>query len=377
MKVVFRLVLGLVAIAAALWWLGPAREPLEHLIAAARTLVGAPAAPGTPAAAPAGKPPGGFAMPVEAGPVKIGTVTRRISSVGSLLSSESVVIRPEIAGRITEIAFAEGQPVTKGQVLVRIDDAVQRAILAETQAGLNLSRIEANRAEELFRQGTGSAKNRDQTQSKLLFDQSEVAVAQARLAKLTLSAPFDGVLGLRKVSLGDYVREGQDMVNLEAIDALKVDFQVPEQFLTAVSVGQSLVIAVDAFPGRTFEGKVFAIDPLVDVNGRFIKIRARIDNPQRTLRPGVFARVTLTLTTRSDAILVPEQALFAIGNDQFVFRIADGVAHQVRVRTGERRDAEVEIVEGLKPDDLVVWSGQLKLREGVPVMNISKPAAGG
>lgn len=370
MKSLLRLVLVVLVLAGAgIWYFAPADGPLGQMLAPLR-------GGGKPAGAPAtpGGPPGGMAMPVEAGPVKIGVVERRVTAVGSLLSSESVVIRPETAGRIAEISFAEGQPVRQGQVLVKIDDAIQRGVLAQGQASLALSRIEATRADELFRQGTGSAKARDQTQAKLLFDQAELAVAQTRLAKLTLVAPFEGVLGLRKVSIGDYVKEGQDIVNLEAIDPLKVDFQVPEQFLTVVAVGQALAVSLDAVPGRSFAGVVYAIDPLVDVNGRSIRIRARIDNREKVLRPGLFARVVLTLASRTDAILIPEQSVFAIGTDQYVFRIRDGVARQARVKLGDRRNAEVEILEGLERDDVVIWTGQLKLRDGVPVMNVTKTA---
>lgn len=314
-------------------------------------------------------------MPVETAPVTVGSLTRRVTAVGSLLSSEAVMIRPEGAGRIMEIGFTEGQPVTKGQVLFRMDDAVQKAQLAETQASLALSRTEAARAEELFRQGSGAARTRDQAQAKLLFDQSEVVVSQTRLAKLVLVAPFDGILGLRKVSLGDYVREGQDLVNLEAIDPLKLDFRIPEQFLSVVRVGQAIDLSVDAFPGRTFKGEVFAIDPLVDLNGRSLGLRARVGNADRILRPGLFARVTLAIDVAVDALLVPEQALFATGSEQFLYKVVDGKAKLARVRIGERRAAGVELLEGVSRGDVVITAGHTKIREGSAVapINASPP----
>ncbi|CAO3356679.1 efflux RND transporter periplasmic adaptor subunit [Azospirillum palustre] len=330
---------------------------------------GAPAPGGASGgAAGASKPPGGAPpMPVEAAQVRVGTVERTVTAVGSLLSNESVVVRPEIPGRISEIAFKEGQRVTKGTVLVRLDDAIARANLAQAQASIAFSRAELSRADQLVRQNTGPLRNREQASAKLLADEAAVQLARAQLDKQVIAAPFDGVLGLRKASVGDFVQAGKDIVNLEDIDTLKLDFRVPEMFLPAVKVGQTVRVAVDAFGGRSFEGTVYAIDPLVDVNGRALAIRARVPNPDGSLRPGLFARVSLTLTTVPDAVLIPEQAIVAFGKDQFVFKVVDGKVVQTRVVLGERRNAEVEIAKGLAPGDMVVTAGQLKIRDGVPV----------
>ncbi|AWJ87553.1 efflux transporter periplasmic adaptor subunit (plasmid) [Azospirillum sp. TSH58] len=325
---------------------------------------GAPAAGGTPP------------MPVEASPVKVGTVSRQVTAVGSLLSSESVVIRPEVAGKVSEIAFQEGQAVKKGSVLIRLDDSIARATLAQAQASIAFSRAELSRAEELYRQRTGPARNREQALAKLQSDEAAVQLAKAQLEKLTLTAPFDGVLGLRKVSVGDVVAAGKDIVNLEAIDTLKLDFRVPELYLPTVRTGQTLKVAVDSFGGRTFDGTVYAIDPLVDVNGRAVVIRARVPNRDGTLRPGLFARVALTLDQTPNAVLVPEQAVSAFGNRQFVFKVVEGKAVQTTVTLGERRNAEVEITAGLQPGDVVVTAGQLKIRDGAPVVVVNNKPAG-
>lgn len=338
---------------------------------------GAPAPGGASGgAAGAAKPPGGAPpMPVEAAQVRVGTVERTVTAVGSLLSNESVVVRPEIAGRISEIAFKEGQRVAKGTVLVRLDDAIARATLAQAQASIAFSRAELSRADQLVRQNTGPLRNREQASAKLLADEAAVQLAKAQLDKQVIAAPFDGVLGLRKASVGDFVQAGKDIVNLEDIDTLKLDFRVPEMFLPAVKVGQTVKVAVDAFGGRSFDGTVYAIDPLVDVNGRALAIRARVPNPDGSLRPGLFARVSLTLTTVPDAVLIPEQAIVAFGKDQFVFKLVDGKVVQTRVVLGERRNAEVEIAKGLAPGDMVVTAGQLKIRDGVPVTVLpAKPA---
>jgi membrane fusion protein (multidrug efflux system) len=182
-----------------------------------------------------------------------------------------------------------------------------------------------------------------------------------------IKAPFDGVVGLRKVSVGDFVNVGQDMVNLEQIDPLKADFRVAELYLAAVRTGQRIELRVDAFPDETFTGAVYAIDPLIDESGRSIVLRARLPNQDGRLRPGLFARVTLVLNERDDAIQVPEQALVPQGQEQFVFRVVDGKAALTKVEVGIRREGMVEIVEGLGPEDEVVTAGQLKIRDGAPV----------
>lgn len=374
----------LVAVAGGGYWYfvmngGTVAELAARLPAPLANLVSAAAPGAKPGAPPAAGPPGGMPpMPVEAVPVRVGAMARTITAVGSLLSNESVVIRPEVAGRISDIAFKEGQRVTRGTVLIRLDDMVAKATLAQAQASIAFDKAELARAEELLRQAAGPARNRDQAAAKLLADQATVQLAQAQLEKLTIAAPFDGVLGLRKVSVGDYVSAGKDIVNLEAIDTLKLDFRVPEAYLPAVRVGQALAVSVDAFGGRKFEGEVYAIDPLIDVNGRALAVRARIANADGALRPGLFARVALTLTVDPNAVLVPEQAVVAFGTDQFVFKVVEGKVAQVRVKLGDRRNAEVEIVEGLKPQDVVVTAGQLKIRDGAPVMVIdpTKPPPG-
>jgi len=287
--------------------------------------------------------------------------------VGSLRSNESVVIRPEIAGRIAEFRFDEGERVEQGQPLVVLDDSVWSAVVEQAQAALELSQANHERAVDLLERRVGTNKTRDEAFAQMRVDQAELELARARLDKSTISAPFDGVVGLRKVSVGDFVNVGDDIVNLEQIDPLKADFRVAEAYLGAVRPGQRIELGVDAFPGQAFAGEVFAIDPLVDESGRSILLRARLPNPDNVLRPGLFARVTLVLNEREGAIQVPEQALVPQGQDQFVFKVEDGKAVLTKVVTGIRREGMVEIVDGLTPDDEVVTAGQLKLRDGAEV----------
>jgi membrane fusion protein, multidrug efflux system len=352
LKTVVQIVIALcmLAVAGGAWWYFYAQ---------------APAASDTPKPAQ-----GGFAVPVETAPVTVGPIERRLTAVGSLRSNESVVIRPEIAGRIAAFRFDEGERVEQGQPLVVLDDSVWRAVVEQTQAALEYSQANYERAVDLLERKVGTTKTRDEAFSQMRVDQAELELARARLDKSTIWAPFEGVVGLRKVSVGDFVNAGDEVVNLEQIDPLKADFRVAEAYLGAVRPGQRIELGVDAFPGQAFAGEVFAIDPLVDESGRSILLRARLPNPEHLLRPGLFARVTLVLNEREGAIQVPEQALVPQGQDQFVFKVADGKAVLTKVTTGVRREGMVEIVDGLGPEDEVVTAGQLKLRDGAAVQPV-------
>ena len=316
----------------------------------------------------------GQAVPVEAARVEVGELSERVTAVGSLRSNESVTIRPEIAGRVVSINFDEGQPVEKGHELIKLDDSVYAAELAQAKAQLQLAQRNFKRIEELHERSVATGRSRDEAQSGLEVGTAAVALAQARLEKATIKAPFAGIAGLRQVSVGDYITVGQDIVNLEDVETIKADFRVAEKYLSAVRTGQHIQINVDAYPDRTFEGEVYAIDPRIDVGGRSIVIRARVPNDEGLLRPGLFARVALILELKEKAITVPEQAIMPRGEEQFVYTIKDGKVKQTKVRIGTRRDGRVEIVDGLAGEDTVVTAGHLKIRDGVPVTIVNAEA---
>ena len=309
----------------------------------------------------------GSGLMVDAIKVKSVRMAQGLTAVGSLRSDESVTIRPEVAGRISEIGFREGQRVAKGSTLIRFDASVQRAELAQAEANLGLSKSRIERSRDLFNKGFISAQARDEAESNFKVAQATYDLSQARLTKLEIKAPFSGIVGLRTVSIGDYVKDGQDIVNLEEIDPLKVDFKIPEIYLKQVAVSQSLQITLDAFPNQTFQGKVFAINPLVDTNGRSIVIRATVKNTDARLRPGMFARVRLLFSDERDSVAVPEQSLIPVGDEQYLFKVVDGRAQRFKVEIGQRRDGQVEVLQGLVAGEVVVTAGQLKLRDGSQV----------
>jgi membrane fusion protein (multidrug efflux system) len=290
-----------------------------------------------------------------------------ITAVGSLRSDESVTLRPEVAGRIGAIGFQEGQRVTKGSLLVALDPAVPQAETEQARANLKLARTKYDRAVDLAKSNFISSQAKDEAENNLRIAEAALALAEAKLAKMQIRAPFSGIIGLRVVSLGDYVKEGADLVNLESIDPLKVDFRVPEVFMRQVQVGQALEVQLDALPNRTFEGRVLAVNPLIDAAGRAVVVRAVVRNPDTTLRPGMFARVRLITRESRDALVLPEQALIPQGDAQFVYRVVDDKAVRTKVEVGQRREGKVEVLNGLGKDDVVVTAGQLKLRDGTPV----------
>ncbi|MBN8910496.1 MAG: efflux RND transporter periplasmic adaptor subunit, partial [Rhizobiales bacterium] len=228
---------------------------------------------------------------VEAAAAVATVSTQDLRAIGTLQSDESVQITSEIAGRITDIPLSEGAPVAAGDVMVRLDSALANAEVADAQARYNLAQGNLGRANSLAKSGNVTERARDEASTNAETTRAALELAKVRLDKHTIRAPFSGIAGIRKVSPGAYIEAGAAIVNLEKIDTLKIDFKLPEVYLAQVRTEQTVEIAVDALPGRTFTGTIYAIDPHIDVNGRALNIRARLENPELVLRPGLFARI--------------------------------------------------------------------------------------
>lgn len=301
-----------------------------------------------------------------------------INAVGSIRSNESVVVRPEVSGRIAKLNFIDGQQVKKGQLLVAFDSSVNQAEVQQAKAELGIARANFERTADLAKQKFISDRARDESQANVQVLEAKLALAEARLAKLEIRAPFSGVVGIRTVSVGDYVKDGTDLVNLEDISSVKVDFRVPEKYADLVARGQAIEVLVDALPGKPYHAKVDAVDPQVDSSGRSALLRGRIENMEGRLKPGMFARVRLILAERDNAMVVPEEAIVPQGSKVTVWKIVDGKAIKTEVRTGLRRAAKVEILEGLAKGDIVVTAGQIRLsKDGTPVRISSSGNANG
>lgn len=312
----------------------------------------------------AAAPPGAS---VEVTQVRTGPVERRWSAVGSIKANESVIVRPEIAGRISRIGFEEGQRVARGVALFELDDSVFLAEVAQAQSNLVLSSSNAKRSRELFDRGLISAADRDSVRAAQELNEASLRLARARAAKTVLSAPFAGRAGLRGAAVGDYVNPGQDLVIVEDLDRVKLEFRLPELAMPDIEVGQAVEVDLDAFPGQTFKAQLYALDSRVADDTRSIGARALLDNPDGRLRPGMFARVNLVVARKDDALLIPEQALLARGGKSFVFTVTEGKAVETEVQIGQRQPGEVEVLKGLSAGQTVVTSGLQRIGNGVAV----------
>lgn len=328
---------------------------------------------------PAPKAAGGPVV-VEAEKARVMELQDAITAVGSLRSAESVVLKSEIPGRIASVQFADGSRVAKGDVLISFDAAIQQAQFNQARAERDLASAKLKRTEELFQKKFLSAAALDDAKASEEIAQAKLALAQATLEKMTLRAPFAGQIGIRQISVGDYVKEGVELVNLEDVSAMKADFRVPEQLSGRLRTGQAVNLESDAFPGVIFPARVAAVDPAVDASGRSLLIRAELRDASRRLKPGMFVRVRLVLETRAGAIVVPEEALVTAQNRLTVFRVIDGKAVMTPVTAGLRAKladrAVVEITKGLTAEDLVVTAGQIKIRgDNVPVKIAEPPGS--
>lgn len=310
---------------------------------------------------------------VEIAEVRTGPLDRSWSAVGSLKANESVIVRPEIAGRIARMGFEEGQRVAMGAPLFELDDSVFLAQIAQAKANLELSSRNAKRAEELFARGLISASERDASRASLEANEAALRLSRAQAAKTVIQAPFGGRAGLRSAAIGDYVNPGQDLVVVEDLDRMKLEFRLPELALPDIAVGQPVEVELDAWPGQTFAAQLYALDSRVSDDTRSIAARARLDNPDGRLRPGMFARVTLVVSRKADAVLIPEQALLARGGKSFVYTVEQGKAVETEVQIGQRRSGEVEVVSGLRAGQTIVTSGLQRIGNGAAVQTGPPP----
>jgi membrane fusion protein, multidrug efflux system len=343
------------------------------------------AKPGAGGAGAASGPAGrGGAAPVEVGVVEMVALSDDAQAVGSLRSRQGIMLKPEVSGRIALINFKDGQRVKRGQLLVQIDDTLQQAQLQQAEAQAAIARTNLQRSRELQAQGFVSPSAVDQNLASLQVAEAQTALARAQLARMKLLAPFDATAGIKVVAVGDYLKDGADVVNLEDLSSMAVEFRLPERYLARVKPSQLVEVNVDAMPGRMFKGQVEALDVQVDANGRSILVRARVDNPDAVLRPGMFARPRLVFAQRERALVVPEEALVPLGTKQYVFKVEDDGkggqrARRIEARLGLRIPGKVELLDGLVAGDRVVTAGHGRLArsESAPVRVVTLAGAPG
>lgn len=370
-------ILGIsVASGAAWWWQNLAPDGEFGKPAAASAPPGpAPAAGGGPARMPS----------VEVAKVERMTLVDETQAVGSLRSRQGVMLRPEVGGRVKQIFFNDGQRVRTGQLMVQFEDQLQQAQVAQARAELSIAEANHKRNQELVAQNFISQRSLDESSAALEVSRAKLSLAQATLQRLQVLAPFDGITGLKQINVGDYLKDGADMVNVEDIDAVLLDFRLPERFQAKIRAGQKAQLTVDALPGRPFSAIIQAVDPLIDANGRSVGVRGCIDNRQQQLRPGMFARVNAVFGSRENALVIPEEAIIPQGGRTFVVKIVQGdkpeakMSERVAVKMGLRLPGKVEILEGLSAGDTVVTAGHQRLQKDgtlVRVVDLSQSGGG-
>lgn len=323
-----------------------------------------------------GGPPGGRQVTVESMVVTTAPLESTVDAVGTVLADASAMLRTEIPGQIVERHFEEGQAVKKGDPLFSIEATIFEAEFNEAKANVEQSEAEFTRAQELVNSQLVSATEYDTARANYNVAVARLRSAESRLSKTVIQAPFDGYAGLRRINVGDYATIGQELVNVVRLDPLRVDFSVPETLLSRVQPGQAIKVTVGAFRDESFEGVVTAIDPQIDVTGHSMAVRARLPNPDLRLRPGLFAQVSVSLAVNPHAIMVPEQAIWPIGNDKIIYVIEEGIASQRTVMLGDRKPGWVEVVSGLDAGEEIVIAGQMKLFPGVAVQTIPAELGG-
>lgn len=297
-----------------------------------------------------------------------------LAATGSLLAGESVQIQPEVSGTITGIFLEEGSPKKKGDVLVKIDDSELVAQKTRAQAQLALDASTEKRARELLSSRGISQAEYELSVANLGIAKAELDLIEARLAKTAIKAPFDGIAGLRNLSMGSYVTPGTTICSFQAIDPLKLDFSIPERYLDFVRAGQSINFRVSG-RSENFAATIYAIEPQVDAATRSLIIRALVPNPDRKLLPGSFAEITLTLDEDQSALLVPPIALIPGLKTQSVFVVENGQVARKEVQAGIRTADAIQILSGLAPGDEVITSGILQLRPGMKVQTRAQDAS--
>jgi membrane fusion protein (multidrug efflux system) len=299
-----------------------------------------------------------------------------LTAIGSVTAIQGVTVTPEIAGMVSEISFESGAVVNKGDLLVRLDTSSEEAQLRAIEAQLELANINLNREQSLRKQNIGAQSDLDSAEALTKQTVANADAIKATIAKKTIRAPFTGQLGIRQVNLGQYVDAGKPIVWLQTITPVYADFTLPQQALSQLSNGMPARLQIDAYPDRSFDGSLSAINPGLDQTTRSVSLRATFENPNQLLRPGMFARVELLLPAHQDVLIIPATSVIRAPSGDSVFVVEPGGAdaksglkvRQQLVRIGREKGDFISIETGLKAGEHIVSSGQFKLRSGMAVV---------
>jgi len=308
-------------------------------------------------------------MPVEVSPVKVQKVVDKFEGVGTIEALEAITVVSEIDGAVKSLPFQEGGFIRQGGLIAQLDDAQLAAELARAEALRAQSKATYDRVKSVVDQGAGAPQDLDDASAALKVAEANLELAKARFAKTRIKAPFDGIIGARRVSVGTFLRPGQPIAELANIDDIRVTFSAPERFVSRLSSGAEVSISTTAVSGGTLKGKIIVIEPMIDLITRSAHVVARVQNSGRTFRPGMSANVSAVLGERPNALTIPSEAVFGSGNQSFVFIVKpDSTVARVPLTLGTRLSDVVEVVAGLQEGMTVVRAGHQKLFDGGKVM---------
>ena len=331
--------------------------------ALARGRSGGDAPAAAAAAGPAAMPP----MPVDVEAARRETVVDAIRATGRVEAVQAVELRPDEQGRITHLMFREGQPVARGTPLVQVDAAMLRAQAERAAADRDLAIQQLERVRRLRAQNAAAPADLERAEAAARAAEAALNVLRLQISRTTVRAPFAGVVGQRFVSTGDYVTPASRLLTLQTVDPQRVVIEVPERHALQLRPGQEVEFTVAAQPGRVFRAQVEFIDAVVQDAGRTIVVKARAPNRDRLLMPGMFIEARLATETRTDAIVVPEDAIQPLRTANVVWAVVDGKASRREVRLGARAQGKVEIVSGVQAGEQVVVGGLERMAEGMAV----------
>ncbi|MDO8549773.1 MAG: efflux RND transporter periplasmic adaptor subunit [Ignavibacteria bacterium] len=311
-------------------------------------------------------------MPVEVAKVKVQNVADQFEAVGTIEAIEAITVVSEIDAAIVSLPFEEGSYVKSGELIAQLDDSQLAAEVQRTEALFTQSKANYNRSKTLVEQKVGTPQSLDNAAADLKVAEANLEIAKARLNKTRIIAPFSGMVGSRRVSVGAFLRAGEIITELANIDEIRVTLSLPERFLSELKRGSEVTVSTSAYPDRKVKGKVVVIEPVVDPSMRTARVVVRLPNPGRKFLPGMSANVSVVLSERPNALTIPSESVFASGNQSFVFIVKpDSTVARSEITLGTQLPEVVEVVKGLKEGEQVVKAGHQKLFDGAKVMPVT------
>ncbi|QQS37021.1 MAG: efflux RND transporter periplasmic adaptor subunit [Ignavibacteriales bacterium] len=311
-------------------------------------------------------------MPVEVANVTAQTVSDKFEAVGTIEAIEEITVVSEIDASVISLPFDEGSYIKQGDLIAQLDDSQLSAEFIRAEALFTQSKSTYERVKSIVEQNAGTPQDLDDALASLKVAEANLKLAKARLDKTKITAPFNGLIGSRRVSVGSFLRTGQTITELANLNEIRINFSAPERFLSQLKRGADVIVSSPVYPGHQVRGRIIAIEPVINPDTRTARIVARVQNPGQKFRAGMSANVSVILSERNEALTIPMEAIFESGNQSFVFVVnADSTVKRVAVTTGLQMPDVVEVLQGLENGMQVIKAGHQKLFEGAKVMPVN------